>query len=79
MRLASGESWRASSRSSKGISWPHEARIERLYLGPYLELFGRAQVPGGTVWGNEVPLSANGLALWIKGHVPIADRQANTV
>ena len=32
------------------------ARIERLYLGPYLELFGRAPVQGWTVWGNEVPL-----------------------
>jgi N6-adenosine-specific RNA methylase IME4 len=30
------------------------ARIERLYLGPYLELFGRSPVPGWTVWGNEV-------------------------
>jgi N6-adenosine-specific RNA methylase IME4 len=30
-------------------------RIERLYQGPYLELFGRKAVPGWTVWGNEIP------------------------
>jgi len=30
----------------------HE-RIERLVAGPYLELFGRQQRPGWTVWGSE--------------------------
>ena len=30
------------------------ARIERLIIGPYLELFGRRSVPGWTVWGNEM-------------------------
>ena len=31
-------------------------RIERLFAGPYLELYGRNKdVPGWTVWGNEVP------------------------
>jgi N6-adenosine-specific RNA methylase IME4 len=30
-------------------------RIERLYPGPYLELFARRQRPNWTVWGNEVP------------------------
>lgn len=29
-------------------------RIERLMPGPYLELFGRQERPGWTVWGNEV-------------------------
>jgi N6-adenosine-specific RNA methylase IME4 len=29
-------------------------RIERLFAGPYLELFARAERPGWTVWGNEV-------------------------
>jgi N6-adenosine-specific RNA methylase IME4/ParB-like chromosome segregation protein Spo0J len=31
-------------------------RIERLYPGPYLELFGRSkkEVPGWTVWGDEI-------------------------
>jgi N6-adenosine-specific RNA methylase IME4 len=29
-------------------------RIERLFPGPYLELYGRKQAPGWTVWGNEV-------------------------
>lgn len=28
-------------------------RIELLYDGPYLDLFGRASRPGWTVWGNE--------------------------
>lgn len=30
-------------------------RIERLFAGPYLELYGRETVPGWTVWGNEIP------------------------
>ncbi len=30
-------------------------RIERLFAGPYLELYGRGLVPGWTVWGNEIP------------------------
>jgi N6-adenosine-specific RNA methylase IME4 len=36
---------------------PHEARsrIERLFIGPYLELFAREQAPGWHAWGNEVP------------------------
>jgi N6-adenosine-specific RNA methylase IME4 len=29
-------------------------RIERLFPAPYLELYSRTQVPGWTVWGNEV-------------------------
>jgi N6-adenosine-specific RNA methylase IME4 len=29
-------------------------RIERLYPGPRLELYGRKPVPGWTVWGNEI-------------------------
>lgn len=28
-------------------------RIERLYPGPYLDIFGRESRPGWTVWGNE--------------------------
>jgi N6-adenosine-specific RNA methylase IME4 len=31
------------------------SRIERLVAGPHLELFGREQAPGWTVWGNEIP------------------------
>jgi hypothetical protein len=31
------------------------ARIERLLAGSYLELFARAERPGWTTWGNEVP------------------------
>jgi MT-A70 len=36
---------------------PDEAheRIERLFSGPYLELFARLDRPGWTTWGNEVP------------------------
>jgi N6-adenosine-specific RNA methylase IME4 len=34
------------------------SRIERLVAGPYLELFGREQAPGWTVWGNEIPSPA---------------------
>ena len=33
-------------------------RIERLFAGPYLELYGRKLVPGWTVWGNEIPRAA---------------------
>ena len=29
-------------------------RIERLFPGPYLELYGRQPAPGWTVWGNEI-------------------------
>jgi pentatricopeptide repeat protein len=29
-------------------------RIERLFPGPYLELYGRQLIPGWTVWGNEI-------------------------
>src|SRR5262249_7702208 len=31
------------------------ARIERLLVGPYLEIFARAERPGWVTWGNEVP------------------------
>jgi N6-adenosine-specific RNA methylase IME4 len=30
-------------------------RIERLYRGPYLELYARRDVSGWTTWGNELP------------------------
>jgi N6-adenosine-specific RNA methylase IME4 len=29
-------------------------RIERLYCGPFLELFARRERPGWTAWGNEI-------------------------
>jgi N6-adenosine-specific RNA methylase IME4 len=32
-------------------------RIERLIIGPYLELFGRQQVEGWVVWGNEIEVN----------------------
>ena len=33
-------------------------RIERLFAGPYLELYGRQPTTGWTVWGNEIAPSA---------------------
>jgi N6-adenosine-specific RNA methylase IME4 len=30
-------------------------RIERLFAGPYLELYARRLAPGWTSWGNEIP------------------------
>ena len=35
---------------------PEEARqrIEKLFQGPYIELFARTRVPGWDAWGNEV-------------------------
>jgi N6-adenosine-specific RNA methylase IME4 len=30
-------------------------RIERLFPGPYLELYARMPAPNWTVWGNEIP------------------------
>jgi N6-adenosine-specific RNA methylase IME4 len=32
----------------------HYARCERMFAGPYLELFARTRRPGWSVWGNEV-------------------------
>jgi hypothetical protein len=32
-------------------------RIERLFPGPYLELYARKPAPGWTCWGNEIPHS----------------------
>src|SRR5262249_40512077 len=41
---------------SKHSAKPEEVRrrIEHLYGGPYLELYGRKKVAGWTVWGNEI-------------------------
>ena len=30
-------------------------RVERLFPGPYLELYGRKPLPNWTVWGNGIP------------------------
>jgi N6-adenosine-specific RNA methylase IME4 len=45
-------------RSGVHSEKPAEFRqlIEKLYDGPYLELFGRAKVPGWTVFGNDARL-----------------------
>ena len=37
-------------------------RIERLFPGPYLELFARRQMPGWQVWGDEVDMGEEELA-----------------
>jgi N6-adenosine-specific RNA methylase IME4 len=37
-------------------------RIERLFPGPYLELYGRKPALGWTVWGNEIPRAKFGEA-----------------
>lgn len=43
-------------RGERHSEKPEEVRrrIERLFPGPYLELYGRKPVPGWTVWGNEI-------------------------
>jgi N6-adenosine-specific RNA methylase IME4 len=45
-----------SRRLGEHSAKPEEVRrrIERLFPGPYLELYGRKLVPGWTVWGNEI-------------------------
>lgn len=40
--------------------WVAYSYIERLYAGPYIELFGRNTRPGWTSWGKEVGLLDNG-------------------
>jgi N6-adenosine-specific RNA methylase IME4 len=45
-------------------------RIERLYPGPYLELYGRKPVPNWTVWGNEIKREDFGQPLTASGSAP---------
>jgi len=47
-------SWLDTPRTAHSVK-PERVRdlVEQLSPGPYLELFGRAAVPGWTVWGNE--------------------------
>ena len=56
LRLAADVSQVILSPRLEHSEKPEEARkrIERLYAGPYLELYGRRIVPGWTVWGNEI-------------------------
>ena len=53
---------------------PEEVRrlIERLFPGPYLELYGRKPAPGWTVWGNEIPRADFG-APTVPDHLSIPD------
>ena len=50
------QSWMVCQRGAHSAK-PEQVRmyIERASPAPYLELFGRKQVPGWTVWGNEIP------------------------
>ena len=38
-------------------------RIQRLFGGPYLELFAREPIAGWTTWGNEIPREQFGLPI----------------
>jgi N6-adenosine-specific RNA methylase IME4 len=46
-------------QARKHSAKPEEAarRIERLFPGPYLELFARRERAGWQCWGNEIPAS----------------------
>lgn len=48
----------STGRHSEKPDEIHE-KIERLYPGPYLELFGRKDRPGWTVWGDDPALAIN--------------------
>lgn len=48
---------RVGEHSAKPVEAYH--RIERLFDGPYLELFARTAHDGWDVWGNEAPSSIN--------------------
>jgi N6-adenosine-specific RNA methylase IME4 len=49
------QSWLICRRGAHSAK-PEQVRayIERASPAPYLELFGRRQIPGWTVWGNEI-------------------------
>ena len=51
-------SWIDAPRGAHSVK-PDEfyRRVERLYAGPYLELFGRRARPGWTVWGSDPALA----------------------
>jgi N6-adenosine-specific RNA methylase IME4 len=36
------------------------ADVQRLYSGPYLEMFARSSAPGWDVWGNQTSLLDRG-------------------
>jgi N6-adenosine-specific RNA methylase IME4 len=56
LRLATDVQQIVMAPVGKHSAKPEEVRrrIERLFPGPYLELYGRKPVPGWTVWGNEI-------------------------
>ena len=55
-RMAKDVSQVILSRVGEHSAKPQEARrrIERLLLGPYLELFARSPANGWVTWGNEI-------------------------
>jgi N6-adenosine-specific RNA methylase IME4 len=57
LRLATDVQQIVMSPVGEHSAKPEEVRrrIERLFPGPYLELYGRKLVPGWTIWGNEIP------------------------
>ena len=56
MRLAADVHQMVFAPVGEHSAKPEEVRrrIDRLFAGPYLELYGRNPVPGWTVWGNEI-------------------------
>lgn len=56
-RLDAGVNELIVSRIGEHSEKPDEAyaNAERLFAGPYLEIFGRKLRPNWTVWGNEIP------------------------
>jgi N6-adenosine-specific RNA methylase IME4 len=62
LKLASDVSQVVMSRIGEHSAKPEEVRrrIERLFGGPYLELYGRKPAPSWWVWGNEIPRSQFG-------------------
>ena len=56
LRLATDVDQVVSAPRGEHSAKPEEVRrrIERLFPGPYLELYARKSVPGWTCWGNEI-------------------------
>jgi N6-adenosine-specific RNA methylase IME4 len=56
-RLATGVHQVVMAPVCEHSAKPEEVRcrIERLFPGPYLELYARRAVPGWSCWGNEIP------------------------
>jgi N6-adenosine-specific RNA methylase IME4 len=81
LRLANDVHQVVMAPAGKHSEKPEEVRrrIERLFPGPYLELFGRKQVTGWTVWGNEIKRghmqSGNGHYRVVRTRAPIEQEE----